>query len=158
MSKSLNDVYNIFKDYLIANNIHFAYQANNCKRQGAYIEKKQNGILYKYIKISNKDNNAGQIYTLIHELTHYYNKHIHDKTLTYAQKEVVADQVGKYFIVKWDLIKELKNSDIYINHSLATYSQDWLTNRQFSDHKSIIINQQIEKTIDFFNHLEAEYE
>lgn len=127
-------------------------QRKGCQKGGHYKIKTQGDLIVsKEIAIDTQDNQAGMIYTLIHETTHMYFNHPLDKSLTTAQKEVVADQVAKHFIVKWDLIEQLKLSNVYNRLGLDTYSQTWLNNRQFSDKRSDMINQQIDQMIDVIN-------
>lgn len=147
-----NQLVELITPFLEENNINLGYQRKGCKKQGHYKEYYQNNILIKKeILIEKNENDAGKIYILIHELTHVINNHLHDKTLTKPQKEVVADQVAKHFINKWELINEIRESSVYQNQDLLAYSQKWLNNRQFSDKKSEIINQQIEYSIYIIN-------
>lgn len=140
--------------FLKEHNINLGYQRRGCKKQGHYKEYYQdNKVIKKEILIEQDENDAGKVYVLIHELTHVINNHLHDKTLTKPQKEVVADQVAKHFINKWELINDIKTSNIYIEQDLLAYSQKWLNNRQFSDKKSEIINKQIEYSIYIINQL-----
>ena len=133
------------------NNVDFGYQRKNCKKNGHFKKKIINGISYYEIKIEKEDNEAAKIYTLIHELTHMLNGHLDDKALTNPQKEVVADQVGKHFIVKFKMIEELKNSKLNKKWDVQNYSQNWMNNRQISEKKSNIINEQIINAIDIIN-------
>lgn len=129
-------------------------QRRGCKKGGHYkVTKLSNGAMRREIVFDQTDNQAAQIYVLIHETTHLVHNHPFDRSLTSAQKEVVADQVSKHFIVKWDLIDELKSSAIYNRLNLFTYSQQWLNQRQFSHHRSLVINDQITKMIDLINTL-----
>ena len=91
--------------FLKEHNINLGYQRRGCKKQGHYKEYYQdNKVIKKEILIEQDENDAGKVYVLIHELTHVINNHLHDKTLTKPQKEVVADQVAKHFINKWNLL------------------------------------------------------
>lgn len=149
-----NRLVEIIKPYLDENNIILGYQRKGCKKQGHYKERYLGTeLISREILIEGNENDSGKIYVLIHELTHVLNNHIHDKSLTKPQKEVVADQVAKHFINKWELVDEIKSSAIYQEQNLLAYSQQWLNNRQFSEKKSEIINQQIDYSITFINQL-----
>ena len=91
-------------------NCAFNYQRANCKKQGHYKKKvvRATGETTYEIRIEKNENDAGKIYTYTHEMAHFLNNHLDDKSLTYAQREWVAHNVGMYFIKLFNLEKELK--------------------------------------------------
>ena len=137
--------------FLIKNNINFGYQRKNCKKHGHYKKIIKNDSVFYEIKIEKDDNDAGKIYTLIHELTHCINNHLDEKKLTVPQKEMVCDQVSKYYINKFNLHQEILNSKLHQKFNILLYSAIWMKNRNVSDEKMLEINRQIENTIKIIN-------
>ena len=144
----LNKIDPFFQEH----NIKFGYQRKNCKKHGHYKKMIKNGLVSYEIKIEQNDNDAGKIYTLIHELTHCINNHLDEKKLTISQKELVCDQVSKYFINKYDLHQEILTSQLHKKFNVLLYSANWMKNKNVSDEKMLEINNQIEKAIKIINY------
>lgn len=95
------------------------------------------------LAINRADNVGGQVYTIIHELTHLINNHIFGKELTKKQGEIVADTTALYFINKYDLVTEYKTSAVSNKWDVENYSNLYIDNMQISKRKYDEIIRQI---------------
>lgn len=135
--------------FFIEKNIAFGYQRKNCKKHGHFkkcIFHKTNIVTYE-IKIEKYDNDAAKIYTLAHEFTHLINDHLDSKILTYAQKEWVADIVGKNIIEILNMRSELDDSNLAKKWNIDTYGESYIKGRKISKQRLEIMDNQVDKSM-----------
>ncbi len=122
----------------------FRYLRSDSKRNG-HIKATINKRTKEYkleLAINRKDNIGGQVYTIIHELTHLINNHMFSRDLTKKQAEVVADTTALYFINKYDLLTEYQMSDVGNKWDVNNYSNIYIDNMGLSKQRyQQIINQ-----------------
>ncbi len=128
----------------------FRFLRKDSKRNGHVKIKKINGIYYRELAINKKDNDAGKMYTIIHELTHLVNNHVHSKNLTSKQKEVVADSTALYFIYCCGLLTQYKNSNVATKWDVLNYSNAYIDSMQISEKRSKVIIDEIRNSITYF--------
>ena len=129
--------------YLKRNNCTFGYQQKCIKKHGHCKLRIKNGIKLYEIKIEKNDNDAGKVYTLIHEFAHFYNSHLENKDLTRPQKEYVAHYVAMGIIDYLRLKKELTESAINKKFHIDSYGKMWMKDRRLTiKQKEIMINQE----------------
>ncbi len=140
--------FNDLKITLNLYNINFGYQNTNSKKHGHLKVKKNLKTNEKIVelKIQKDETFAGQVYTIIHELTHFINDHIESNALTKKQAEVVADTVGIMFVKKYNLYDEYLKANISKKWDVTKYSENYINSMSFSDKKRNIILQQIDDT------------
>lgn len=130
----------ILRDYQCS----FRYLRSDSKRNG-HIKAKVNRRTGEYsleLAINRQDNIGGQVYTIIHELTHLINNHMFNKELTSKQAEVVADTTAIYFLNKYNLLADYLNSHVATKWDVLNYSNMYIDNMQLSTQRyRIIINQ-----------------
>lgn len=123
----------------------FRYLRSDSRRNG-HIKAKVNRLTGEYtleLAINRKDNIGGQVYTIIHELTHLINNHIFGKELTSKQAEVVADTVGLYFLNRYNLYDKYLNSNVASKWDVANYANRYIDNMQLSKARYELIIKQI---------------
>lgn len=123
----------------------FRYLRSDSKRNG-HIKAKVNRRTGDYsleLAINRQDNIGGQVYTIIHELTHLINNHMFNKNLTSKQAEVVADTTAIYFLNKYDLVADYLKSHVASKWDVLNYSNMYIDNMQLSKHRYTEIISQI---------------
>ncbi|WOO87119.1 hypothetical protein RZE82_08375 [Mollicutes bacterium LVI A0039] len=123
----------------------FRYLRSDSKRNG-HIKANVNRRTGEYtleLAINRFDNVGGQVYTIIHELTHLINNHMFSRELSKKQAEVVADTTALYFINKFNLLAEYKTSDVASKWNVETYSDMYIDNMQLSKQRYDLIIRQI---------------
>ncbi len=132
---------NILEEY----DCKFRYLRSDSKRNGhikATINKRT-GEYKLELAINRQDNIGGQVYTIIHELTHLINNHLFGKELTKKQAEIVADTVGLYFINKYDLLDLYKTSHVASKWDVTNYSNMYIDHMGLSKNRYEQIIKQI---------------
>lgn len=123
----------------------FRYLRKDSHRNG-HIKATVNRLSGEYkleLAINRNDNIGGQLYTIIHELTHLINNHIFGKELTKKQSEIVADTVALYFINKYQLLELYLKSDVASKWDVLNYSNLYIDNMQLSATRYSLIIEQI---------------
>lgn len=123
----------------------FRYLRSDSVRNG-HIKAKINRVTNEYsleLAINRQDNIGGQVYTIIHELTHLINNHMFSKELTRKQAEVVADTTAIYFLNKYNLLAKYQNSHVASKWDVLNYSNIYIDNMQLSKHRYQAIIDQI---------------
>lgn len=123
----------------------FRYLRVDSHRNG-HIKATVNRVTGEYkleLAINRRDNIGGQVYTIIHELTHLINNHIFGKELTKKQSEVVADTVALYFINKYKLLDLYMKSDVASKWDVLNYSNLYIENMQLSAARYNLVISQI---------------
>lgn len=131
----------ILKDY----DCTFRYLRSDSKRNG-HIKATINKRTQEYkleLAINRKDNIGGQVYTIIHELTHLINNHMFSRDLTKKQAEVVADTTALYFINKYNLLTDYQTSDVGNKWDVNNYSNIYIDNMGLSKARYQVIIKQI---------------
>lgn len=126
----------------------FRFLRSDSKRNG-HIKAKVNRLTGEYsleLAINRRDNIGGQVYTIIHELTHLLNNHMFNKELTRKQAEVVADTVAIYFLNKYNLLAAYLQSDVASKWDVLNYSNMYIDNMQLSKARYQVIIDQINTT------------
>lgn len=134
----------ILNDYDCA----FRFLRSDCKRNG-HIKAKINQLSGEYtleLAINRQDNIGGQVYTIVHELTHLLNNHLFSKMLTSKQGEVVADTTALYFINKYQLMNQYLKSNVASKWDVLNYSNMYIDNMQISKNRYQLIIKQINDT------------
>lgn len=148
---SFETIFTLFEPYLFEENCSFAYQRKNCKKHGHY-KKKTNlttGESTYEIRIDSEDIDSAKIYTFIHEFAHMYNSHLDNKDLTYSQKEYVAHTVAMFSIKYLNLEDDIKTSNLQQKWDINTYGIMWMKDKQISEKKIKIMNNQITRSIKY---------
>ncbi len=142
-----------FKRILQDYNCKFGYQNKGSKKHG-HVKRKVNLQTNEEtleLKIEKDENLAGQVYVIIHELTHLINEHTKNKDLTKKQKEVVADTVAIMYVKTYGLYDDLLESNMSKKWDVSSYSKNYIKSMSFSiKRRDMIINQILET----FNHLQ----
>lgn len=123
----------------------FRYLRSDSSRNG-HIKAKVNKLTGEYkleLAINKSDNIGGQVYTIVHELTHLINNHMFNKELTRKQGEIVADTVALYFIHKYQLLAKYSSSDVARKWDILNYSNNYIDNMQLSKTRYALIVKQI---------------
>ncbi|MFV0246713.1 MAG: hypothetical protein ACK5HS_02125 [Mycoplasmatales bacterium] len=149
----INKFYDYMLEVLKAYNCSFGYQRSDSKKHGHFKIKtdRVTGEETWEIKIERNDNDAGKIYTLIHETTHLLNNHVQNRELTKKQAEVVADTVALHFIYKFNLKEELNNSSVSKKWDVDQYTNTYIKNMSLSNQRKELIIKQIDSTIDYLD-------
>lgn len=126
----------------------FRFLRSDSKRNGHIkaVVNRQTGEYTLELAINRQDNVGGQVYTIIHELTHLINNHMFNKELTAKQAEVVADTTALYFINKFDLMNEYLKSNVASKWDVLNYSNVYIDNMQLSKARYDLIINQINNT------------
>ncbi len=141
----------ILEDY----NCKFGYQNKGSKKHG-HVKRKinlQTNEETLELKIEKDENLAGQVYVIIHELTHLINDHTKTKDLTKKQKEVVADTVAIMYVKTYGLYDDLLRSNMAKKWDVSSYSKNYIKNMSFSNKRRDFIIKQILET---FNELKID--
>ncbi len=123
----------------------FRYLRSDSKRNG-HIKAKVNRVTNEYsleLAINRQDNIGGQVYTIVHELTHLINNHMFSKELTSKQAEVVADTTAIYFLNKYSLLEQYQSSHVATKWDVLNYSNIYIDNMQLSPQRYQAIVAQI---------------
>lgn len=123
----------------------FRFLRSDSRRNG-HIQAKVNRLTGEYtleMAINRNDNVGGQVYTIVHELTHLMNNHMFSKELTKKQAEVVADTTAMYFVNKYNLLDLYTTSAVASKWDVLNYSNNYIDNMQLSKHKYNLIIKQI---------------
>lgn len=123
----------------------FRFLRSDSKRNG-HIKAKINKRTGEYtleLAINRLDNCGGQVYTIIHELTHLINNHLFSTQLTRKQAEIVADTTALYFINKYQLINDYLKSNVASKWDVLNYSNMYIDNMQLSTNRYQLIIKQI---------------
>lgn len=126
----------------------FRFLRSDSKRNG-HIKatvNKQTGEYVLELAINRRDNIGGQVYTIVHELTHLLNNHIFASDLTSKQAEVVADTTALYFINKYQLLNDYLKSNVASKWDVLNYSNMYIDNMQLSKKRYDLIISQINNT------------
>lgn len=149
----INKFYDYMLEVLKTYNCFFGYQRSDSKKHGHFKIKtdRVTGEETWEIKIERNDNDAGKIYTLIHETTHLLNNHVQNRELTKKQAEVVADTVALHYIYKFNLKEELNNSSVSKKWDVDQYTNTYIKNMSLSNQRKELIIKQIDSTIDYLD-------
>ncbi len=131
--KFINKSQKILQDY----DCQFRFLRSDSKKNGQ-LRVKINRLTGEYqldLAINKKDNMAGMVYTILHELTHLINNHIFGKELTRKQAEVVADTVAIYFINKYELRALYLKSDVANKWDVLNYSNNYIDQMSLSSER-----------------------
>ncbi len=126
----------------------FRYLRSDSRRNG-HISAKVNSRTGEYtleLAINRNDNVGGKVYTIFHELTHLINNHLFGKELTRKQGEVVADTVALYFVNKYCLYDQYKQSHVAMKWDVDNYSNIYIDNMGLSANRYNIIIKQINES------------
>lgn len=126
-------------------NCKFRYLRVDSKRNG-HVKVKINRLTGEHnleLAINKSDNIGGQLYTIIHELTHLLNNHMLNKDISKKQAEVVADSTALYFVAKYSLLDQYLTSDVAKKWDVLNYSNFYIDNMQLSKRRYDLIIRQI---------------
>lgn len=135
--------------------IKFSFQRKGCKKHGHFkkrTNKVTNEISYE-ISIERNDNDAAKIYVLLHEFCHFINNHLDLNEITRAQKEYVCDYVALFIIKKLDMYDELSISKLSEKWDIDQYALNWIKGKKITEKKRIIMINQINCSISYFDKL-----
>ncbi len=144
-----------FNEILKNYNCKFGYQNKNSKKHGhvkrkVNLETKEESI---ELKIEKNENLAGQVYVIVHELTHLINEHTKNNDLTKKQKEVVADTVAIMYVKTYDLYNDLLISNMSKKWDVSSYSKNYIKNMSFSNKRKDMIIEQILTTFTYLKNV-----
>lgn len=148
---NFNDLKKMYSPFLNSKNCTLVIRDFSYRKKGhlkAYL--KQNKLTRYELFIQNRDFYIEKFYLFFHELTHLYNDHPINKSLTIRQKEVVADTVPKMMINLLNLSEDLAISPLQKELKLDIYALNWMKGGTLTTNKEKIINQQINSTFLFF--------